>query len=141
MPLVISVVINAVAIWLTVALVPGLTLVPEDEGVGTTVVVTLVVSLVFGLVNALVRPLVAALTVSLFVVTLGLFTLVVNALMLGLTAWITELTSFGLRIDDFWSALVGGLVISIVSVLVSVLVGALARRRRRGGVGGPVPAG
>lgn len=126
-------VLNAVAIWLTVLILPGLALVPEDRGAGTTIAVTLAVALVFGLVNAVVRPLVAFLSIPLYVLTLGLFTLVVNALMLALTAWITSLTDYGLRIDSFWWALLGALVVSVISFFLSyALLSAYERRQRSG---------
>lgn len=130
MALFVRVMINAVAIWLAVWLLPGLTLVPEDKGVGTTVLVTVVVSLVLGTVNAVVRPVVSLLSLPLYVLTLGLFTLVVNALMLMLTAWLTELTDYGLRVEGFWSALVGGLVISVVSFFLSYFVVSAVERNQ-----------
>jgi putative membrane protein len=128
MALFIRILINAVAIWLAVWLLPGLDLVPDDQGLGTTVAVALVVSMVFGAVNAVVRPVVALLSLPLYILTLGLFTLVVNALMLMLTAWITELTDYGLRIDGFWWAVLGGFLVSVVSFLLSFyLVSAFER--------------
>ena len=85
------------------------------------------------MVNAVVRPLVAFLSIPLYVLTLGLFTLVVNALMLALTAWITGLTDVGLRIDSFWWALLGALVISVVSFFLSYAVLSAYERRQRSG--------
>ncbi len=122
MTFVMRVLINAVAIWLATVLLSGLEIVGGDttaERIG----VFLVVALVFGLVNAIVKPVVAFLSLPLYIVTLGLFTLVVNALMLMLTAWFTELTSLGLRISGFGTALVGALIISVVSVLLSAVPG------------------
>ncbi len=128
MSFLIRLLVSAAAIWVATLVVPGLDIVPEGRA-GTTVLVTLAVALVFGVVNALVRPLVTLLTLPLYILTLGLFVLVVNALMLALTAWITELTDYGLRIDGFWEAVLGGLVVSIVSFLLNVLV--LSRMERR----------
>ncbi len=122
MTFVMRVLINAVAIWLATVLLSGLEIVGGDttaERIG----VFLVVALVFGLVNAIVKPVVAFLSLPLYIVTLGLFTLVVNALMLMLTAWFTELTSLGLRISGFGTALVGALIISVVSFLLSAVTG------------------
>jgi len=80
------------------------------------------VALIFGLLNALVRPLLKMLTCPLIILTLGLFILVINAAMLGLTAWLSE--AFGLQfyVADFWSAFWGAVVISIVSFFLNLLV-------------------
>ena len=121
MAFVIRVLINGVAIWLATILLSGLDVVGADsdwEKVG----IILLVALVFGVVNAVVKPIVAFLSIPLYILTLGLFTLVVNALMLLLTAWITELTDWGLRIDDFWTAVLGGLIISVVSFGLSLAI-------------------
>jgi putative membrane protein len=117
------VVINAVAIWLATVLVDGLDVVGGSTP-AARVVILAVVALVFGVVNAVVKPVVKFLALPLYIITLGLFTLVVNALMLMLTAWVTELTTWGLRIESFWTAVLGALLISLVSVLLSAVTGA-----------------
>ncbi|KSW21256.1 phage holin family protein [Cellulomonas sp. B6] len=116
------VIVNGVAIWLATVLLSGL----EVVGGATTaerVGIFLLIGLVFGLVNAIVKPIVAVLSIPLYILTLGLFTLVVNALMLMLTAWITEQTSWGLRIDNFGTAVIGALIVSVVSLVLSGLTG------------------
>ncbi len=113
--------INAAAIWLATVLLSGLTVV-ANEGASSTVLVLLVVALVFGLVNAIVKPIVKLIAFPLYILTLGLFTLVVNALMLMLTGWLSEMTTYGLRVDSFGTAVLGALVISVVSVVLSVMV-------------------
>lgn len=71
--------------------------------------IVLVVAMIFGLVNAFIKPIVTVLSLPLYIVTLGLFHVVVNALMLWITAWITEHTThWGLQIDHFWWTAVGG---------------------------------
>lgn len=120
MGFVVRVLINGVAIWLATLLLPGLTVVGGDS-TGGEVGVILLVALVFGLVNAIVKPIVNVLSIPLYILTLGLFTLVVNALMLMLTAWITEQTSWGLRIEDFGTAVLGGLIIAVVSFVLSAV--------------------
>ncbi|MEV0297938.1 phage holin family protein [Nocardia sp. NPDC050710] len=124
MQLVIRLIINAVAIWLAAAWVDKIDIVtPPDEGNGGKVVVVLAVAAVFTLVNALVKPLVKLLSLPLVVLTLGLFLLVVNALMLMLTAWITDAFSdYGLTVDGFWAALLGGIIISLVNWVLGILV-------------------
>ena len=101
----------AVAIWLATAVVPGVTV---SGGWGTY----LWVALLFGLINAVIGPVLKLLALPLTILTLGLFALVVNAALLGLTAKITE----RLDIDGFWSAVFGALVISLVSMALNRLV-------------------
>lgn len=103
--------INALALWGAGALVNGVELSDEFTGV-------LVVALIFGLVNALIKPIVTLLTLPLIVLSLGLLTLVINAGMLWLTAALTR----HLSLAGFWSALLGAVVISVVSFLLSVLL-------------------
>jgi putative membrane protein len=127
MSFVLRVLISGVALWLAEVLLPGITIVGADTTWGRLGVI-LAVALVFGIVNAVVKPIVNVLSIPLYILTLGLFTLVVNALMLLLTAWITEQTSWGLRIDDFGDAFVGALIVSVVSFGLSV---AIPRSRER----------
>lgn len=96
-------------------LVPGL----EFVGGSTTerrIGVIIVVALIFGVVNAFIKPVVQMLAIPLYILTLGLIHIVINALMLSLTAWITRnTTGWGLEVDSFfWSAILGAIVISIV---------------------------
>ena len=121
MKFVLRVLINAVAIWLATLVLDGLDVV-GGESTAQTVLVFLVVALVFGLVNAIVKPVVKLFSLPLYILTLGLFTLVVNALMLLLTGWLSERTEYGLRIDNFWTALVGALIISVVSFVLSLAI-------------------
>ena len=123
MSFVVRVLINGVAIWFATLVLSGLTIVGADTNLEQAGII-LLIALVFGIVNAVVKPIVAFLSIPLYILTLGLFTLVVNALMLMLTAWITEATSWGLRIDNFGTAVLGALIISVVSFVLSVVTGA-----------------
>ena len=107
--LVIRIVINAVALWVADALLPGLAVSDSIGGL-------LMVAVVFGLVNAFIKPIVQILSCPLTILTLGLFTLVINALMLMLTGY---LTSGGVETAGLGSALIGALIISIVSTVMS----------------------
>lgn len=107
--LVIRIVINAVALWVADMLVPGLAVAQDIPGL-------LLVAVVFGLVNAFIKPIVQILSCPLTIITLGLFTLVVNALMLMLTGW---LTGGGVLTENFVAALIGALIISVVSTVMS----------------------
>ncbi|MDX3690477.1 phage holin family protein [Streptomyces europaeiscabiei] len=106
----------AVAVWL----IDKITLTGDSTGkeVGTL----LLVALVFGLVNAVVKPLVKLLTLPLFILTLGLFTLIVNALMLLLTSRLADVLDLSFHVDGFWTAVLGGLIISIVSWALSLVL-------------------
>jgi putative membrane protein len=86
------------------------------------------VAAVFGIVNSTLRPLLAILTCPLIVITLGLFTLVINALMLLVTGWLSESWNLGFTVSGFWSAFFGGLVVGLVSTVLSM---ALAPKESR----------
>ncbi|MEI5710414.1 phage holin family protein, partial [Streptomyces brasiliscabiei] len=88
----------AVAVWL----LDKITL--TGAGTGKKVGTLLVVALLFGLVNFLVKPIVKVLTFPLFILTLGLITLVVNALMLLLTSWLADKLDLSFHVDGFWTA-------------------------------------
>jgi putative membrane protein len=83
----------------------------------------LFVALVFGVLNASVRPLLKLLSLPFLILTLGLFIFVINALMLMLTGWVSRLLGIGFYVDGFWAALLGGLVVSVVSLLLSMFIG------------------
>ncbi|WP_107659530.1 phage holin family protein [Nocardia suismassiliense] len=123
MQLLIRLVINAVAIWLAAAWVDKIDIIsPAEHGNGGKIIVLLAVAVVFTVVNALVKPIIKLLSLPLVIVTLGLFLLVINALMLWLTAKITETTDYGLRVDGLWAAIIGGLIVSIVNWVLGILV-------------------
>jgi putative membrane protein len=103
-------VLNAFALWLVSEIVPGI----HADGVFAT----LVAALVLGILNALVRPLFLLLTLPINLLTLGLFTFVINALMLELTGSIVR----GFAVDGFGSALIGALLLSLVSFLLNVFI-------------------
>ncbi|WP_128377487.1 phage holin family protein [Streptomyces cavernae] len=106
----------AVAVWV----LDKITLTGDSAGkeIGTLIVV----ALLFGLVNFLVKPIVKVLTFPLFVLTLGLITLVVNALMLLLTSWLAGVLDLSFHVEGFWTAVVGGLIISVVSWALHVVL-------------------
>ncbi|MGW2179709.1 phage holin family protein [Streptomyces sp. NPDC001732] len=99
----------AVAVWLLqdITLTGGST--------GRKALTLILVALLFGLVNFLVKPVVQLLTLPLFILTLGLITLLVNAAMLLLTSWLAGLFDLSFHVEGFWTAVLGGLIVSIVS--------------------------
>jgi len=108
--------INAIALYLAVLIVPGLEL-------GSSMVSLVWLALIFGLINALVRPILKFLTCALIFLTLGLFTLVINTFLFWLTSVIGQ--SFGIALiisaPVWWNAFLGGLVVSIVSVIMTMI--------------------
>jgi putative membrane protein len=120
----VKVVVNAVAIWVATLVVPGLDLGgAATEGVGQQVLTCLLLGLVFGLLNAVVKPVVTFFTLPLYVLTLGLFSFVVNALMLQATSWISEQTPLTFHVDDFfWSAVLGAVVVTFVSLVLNLVL-------------------
>ncbi|NMN97935.1 phage holin family protein [Antrihabitans stalactiti] len=123
MVLVIRLAITAFAIWLAARWVDGIDIIyPKEKDDWWQFVVLAGIAIVFTAVNALVKPVVKLFSLPLLILTLGLFLLVINGLMLLLTAKITETTEYGLRVDGFWTAVWGALVISIVNWLLGVLV-------------------
>jgi putative membrane protein len=114
MKLILRVLINAAALWLAARLLPSISLSNEIWGV-------LVVAIIFGLVNAMIRPIILVLTLPLNIVTLGLFTLVINMVMLLITAGLAG-NLLSIQGDFFyrlWVAFLGSLIISLVSMLLS----------------------
>jgi putative membrane protein len=117
----VSVVINAVALWMTTVLVSGVSIVPDRQNMLGYSLTLLFVALVFGIVNGTIGRVVRFLAFPLFILTLGLLGLVVNALLFMFVAWLTHFFGFGLQIDGFWSAFWGALVLSIVSGILSFI--------------------
>jgi putative membrane protein len=119
--------INAAALLVAAWLLPGIHLSAARGHAQPNDWLTLgIVALIFAVVNVVIRPVVLLLTLPLNILTLGLFTFVVNALMLLLTSWIAEGMELGFRVDGFRVALFGALIIAIVSYVLNHLV---ARRR------------
>lgn len=114
--------INAAAIWVAFEVVPGI------EPLNNSVEAILVIALIFGLVNAIIRPIIAFFTCPLIILTLGLGTLIINAGMFALAGAIGRQFGFGFTLDGFWPAFWGALVVSIVSWLLSILLGGGRRR-------------
>jgi putative membrane protein len=107
--------ISAAAVWVAATYVPGI----RYDGSFTTL---LVVALILGLVNAIVRPVLKALACAVIVLTLGLALFVINALMLLLTSYLAGELGYGFHVDGFVPALVGSIVISLVSWVLSIFL-------------------
>ncbi len=124
MSFLIRLVVNAIALWVATRIVPGVT---YEGGWGPFAAV----ALIFGVINATLRPLTQLLTCPLILLTLGLFALVVNGLMLWLTSSLASALDLGFHVSGFWAAFFGALVVSIVSTLLSMFVRATEREMPR----------
>ena len=89
---------------------------------GAKALTLIVGALIFGLVNVVVKPIVKVLTFPLFILTLGLITLVVNALMLLLTSWVAGKLDVSFHVDGFWAAVLGGLIVAVVSWVLHIVL-------------------
>jgi putative membrane protein len=131
-PFLLRAALTGFALWVVTQIVHGVTIVGGDSKV-QRVGIILVVAVIFGLVNAIVKPIVQFLSIPLYILTLGLFHVVVNALMLWITAWISEhSTHWGLQIAHFWwDAIWAAILLSVVSWLLSLVVRDVRRHTRR----------
>jgi putative membrane protein len=115
--------INAVALWLTTIVVAGVRVVPYAPGETLQIVLTyLLVALIFGIVNGLIGNFIRIVAFPLYILTLGLISLVVNSLLLLLVAWLSSLLGFGLQVDGFWWGVIGALVLALLSWLIGILL-------------------
>lgn len=115
MNLILRWIVTAAAVWAATYFVPGI----SYDGNWQTL---FVVALIFGLVNAVIRPVVNALACGIIVLTLGLAIFIINALMLLLTSYISREAGYGFHVDGFVPALIGSVVISVVSWLLSIFL-------------------
>ena len=125
---VVKTIINGAALYLAAVIVPGIHL--GEEGSATqTLVTVLVVALIFGIVNTFLKPLVNLLSLPVIVLTLGLFLLVINALML--TSWLAGVFGLSFHVDNFfWDAILGALIITVVASILNAIVPDPDRSRR-----------
>jgi putative membrane protein len=124
----VSLVANAIALWLTTLIVSGVKLDPfQDDSLGT-ILSYLFVALIFGVVNGIVGTAIRIVAFPLYILTLGLLSLVVNALLLLLAEWLSQLFGFGLVIENFWWAMLGALVLAILSAIIGSILRPLAGR-------------
>ncbi|MEV4117557.1 phage holin family protein [Micromonospora sp. NPDC049645] len=116
----IRLVITAVALWITTLIVPGVDV--HGRSGGNTVLTLIVVALIFGVINALLKPVIRVVGCVFYLLTLGLFALVVNALLFLLTERIARGLDLPFQVDGFWPAFWGAIVMTVVTWLISVVV-------------------
>ena len=123
MTFLLRVLINALALWLTTLIVAGVSVrsyAPDDTF--ATVLTYLLVALVFGIVNGVIGNFIRIVAFPLYILTLGLISLIVNGLLLLLVAWISSLMGFGLFVNGFWWGVLGALVLGIISWLIGIIL-------------------
>jgi putative membrane protein len=120
MKILVRLVVNAIAVAVAAWLLADITI----SGTSTTrrVVTLVVVAAIFGLVNALIKPLATILSLPFIVLTLGLLIFVINALMLLITSWISDGLDIPFQVEGFGTALIGALIITVVSWLMNVIL-------------------
>lgn len=116
----IRLVVNAVALWITTLIVPGIDVTAGSAG--RNALTLIVVALIFGLVNALLKPIIKVVGCLFYILTLGLFALVVNALLFLLTDWLARSLDLPFRIDGFWPAFWGAIVMGVTGWLISLAI-------------------
>lgn len=131
MRLFVRLLINAVALWLTTIIVTGVKVVPFAPGETLQVVLTyLLVAAIFGIVNGIIGNLIRIVAFPIYVLTLGLVSLLVNGLLLLIVHWISSLIGFGLVVDGFWWGVLGALVLGLISWLIGIILRPIIGRER-----------
>ena len=116
-------IVTALALWVTALILPGMHL-GDDSAPPLTQVLTIgAIALILALVTTIVRPILSLLALPITCLTLGLFQLVINTLMLLLTSWISAQFGLTLQFDSFWWALLAGIVIGVLSAIVEAVTG------------------
>jgi putative membrane protein len=128
----VSLVVNAIALWLTTLIVAGVKIDPIGDGGTVEIIVSyLLVALVFGIVNGIIGSIIRVVAFPLYILTLGIISFFVNALLLWLTSVFTGLFGFGLTLAGFWWTVLGALVLAILSAIIGAILRPLAGRRDR----------
>lgn len=121
--IVIKILVNGVALWVASLLLPGISFGEAGTTLSSRLVTILWVAVIFGLVNAVIKPVLRFFSLPVIILTLGLFTLVVNAAMLELTSWLASQFSLAFHVQDFfWDALLGAIVITVVSMFLRLIL-------------------
>ncbi|WP_375387424.1 phage holin family protein [uncultured Amnibacterium sp.] len=131
---VVRAVVNAIALWLTTLLFAafnqgdGVRVVPYAGDPVATVLTFLLLGLLFGIVNGVLGTAIRIVAFPLYLLTLGLISLVVNGLLFLLVSWISDLIGFGLRVDGFWWGVLGALVLGVIGFIVGTILRPLSGR-------------
>lgn len=132
MSLLVRLVVNAVALWLTTLIVSGVDVVPYPPGDTTATVLTfLLVAVIFGVVNGIVGTVIRIVAFPLYLITFGLVAIIVNGVLLLIVAGISDAIGFGLVVEGFWWGVLGALVLGILSWIIGVALRPLTSSKRR----------
>ncbi|KAM9862138.1 phage holin family protein [Leucobacter sp. BZR 635] len=135
MRLIMRVLVSTFALWLTTLIVGGsgprgFWIEPISDDPYGPLVTMIIVALVFGLVNGTLGRLVRIVSIPLYILTLGLFGLIVNGILISVIAWLSGVAGFGLYVDGFWWGVLGAIVLSVLSSIMNGLLGTNKKRRR-----------
>ncbi|GAA1489236.1 phage holin family protein [Brachybacterium sacelli] len=117
------VIVTGLALWVTALILPGMHLGDDSATILTQVLTIAAIALILALINTIVKPVLSFLTFPITCVTLGLFQLVINTVMLLLTSWVSGLFGLTLEFETFWWALLAGIIIGILSAIVEAVTG------------------
>ena len=121
--IVIKILVNGVALWVAAFVLKGIRFGGDGAALSKQVVTILVVAVIFGLINALIKPVLKFFALPFIIVTLGLFSLVINALMLQLTSWFAGKFNLAFQVDHFfWDAVLGAIIITFVSMILHLIL-------------------
>ncbi|WP_022901393.1 phage holin family protein [Humibacter albus] len=130
MKFLLKLIINAFALWVTTLIVAGVTVESYDPSNGTfsLILTYLLIALIFGLVNGIVGTVLRIVALPLYILTLGLISLIVNGLLLLIVSWISDAMGFGLHVDGFWAGVWAALILAIISWLLGLIFRPALRR-------------
>jgi len=119
---IVSLFINAVALWLTTLIVSGVTVRPYASDTFATLLSYLLVALIFGFVNGVIGTAIRIVAFPLYILTLGLLAFLVNGLLLLIVAWFSSLIGFGLQVGGFWWGVLGAMVLGLISWILGLIL-------------------
>lgn len=125
------IIVTGLALWVTALILPGMHLGDDSASTLTQVITIGAIALILALINIIIRPILSFLTFPITCLTLGLFQLVINTLMLLLASWVSGLLELTLEFDSFWWALGAGVIIGILSAIVEGVTGLGDERREQ----------
>jgi putative membrane protein len=117
---VIRVLVTAVALWISTLILSGITLTTDQTW--KKVLTLLAVAVIFGLVNGVLRPIIKVIGCAAYVLTLGLIAVIVNGALFLLVSWIAGKLSLPFHVDGFWTAVLGALIVGVISWLMGLAV-------------------
>ena len=125
------IIVTGLALWVTALILPGMHLGDDSAPLLTQVLTIAAIALILAVINTLVKPLLSLLALPITCLTLGLFQLVINTLMLLLASWVSGLLGLTLQFHNFWWALLAGVIIGVLSAIVEGVTGLGERDRER----------